>query len=201
MSVQASEGPCCAEPRSEEVHEPRETNTNQSHICIIAHKKDVQYEDFAECGVATAGDRFQFEDNGQKRVTTDKGKAKEEVDDKYAKDDEEGVVELGLPNNGAILPPFSKPELFEGTSAPASASQPSSYSFSIYKPRPLPPLPSNNMPGPDVPKPGPAKLTRNAGLPEWLEEAKQCHYLPEIVMKQLCEIVKEHLMEGVLSTL
>lgn len=47
-----------------------------------------------------------------------------------------------------------------------------------------------------VPKPGPAKLTAGAGLDEWLEEAKQCHYLPEPVMKELCEIVKEVLMEG-----
>lgn len=52
------------------------------------------------------------------------------------------------------------------------------------------------MPKSSVPKPGPAKLTANAGLDEWLEEAKQCHYLPEPVMKQLCEIVKEVLMEG-----
>jgi serine/threonine-protein phosphatase PP1-1 len=55
------------------------------------------------------------------------------------------------------------------------------------------------MSTPIVPKPGPAKLTRNAGLEEWLQEAKQCHYLPESVMKQLCEIVKECLMEGILS--
>ncbi|OIW27928.1 Metallo-dependent phosphatase [Coniochaeta ligniaria NRRL 30616] len=46
-----------------------------------------------------------------------------------------------------------------------------------------------------VPKPGPANLRPGAGLDEWLEEAKQCHYLPEPVMKQLCEIVKEVLME------
>ncbi|EOO03662.1 putative serine threonine-protein phosphatase ppe1 protein [Phaeoacremonium minimum UCRPA7] len=46
-----------------------------------------------------------------------------------------------------------------------------------------------------VPKPGPAKLLPGAGLDEWLEEAKQCHYLPEAVMKQLCEMVKEVLME------
>lgn len=32
-------------------------------------------------------------------------------------------------------------------------------------------------------------------MDEWLEEAKQCHYLPESVMKQLCEMVKEVLME------
>jgi len=47
----------------------------------------------------------------------------------------------------------------------------------------------------NVPKPGPAKLRPGAGLDEWLEEAKQCHYLPEPVMKQLCEMVKEVLME------
>lgn len=74
--------------------------------------------------------------------------------------------------------------------------------------RPLPPLPhrdkkplksilkTTKMPGPGVPKPGPAKLTARAGPAEWLEQAMQCKYLPEYVMKQLCEIVKEHLMEG-----
>ncbi|KAL2265224.1 hypothetical protein VTJ83DRAFT_6324 [Remersonia thermophila] len=46
-----------------------------------------------------------------------------------------------------------------------------------------------------IPKPGPANLRPGAGLDEWLEEAKQCHYLPENVMKQLCEMVKEVLME------
>ncbi|KAI1260740.1 Metallo-dependent phosphatase-like protein [Xylariaceae sp. FL1019] len=46
-----------------------------------------------------------------------------------------------------------------------------------------------------VPKPGPAKLTAGAGLDEWLEQAKLCHYLPEAVMKELCEMVKEVLME------
>ncbi|PSR76941.1 serine/threonine-protein phosphatase ppe1 [Coniella lustricola] len=46
-----------------------------------------------------------------------------------------------------------------------------------------------------IPKPGPATLRPGAGLDEWLEEAKQCHYLPEAVMKQLCEMVKEVLME------
>lgn len=48
----------------------------------------------------------------------------------------------------------------------------------------------------NVPRPGPAKLPPNAGLDEWLEEAKQCHYLPERAMKELCEKVKEILMEG-----
>ncbi|EJT79307.1 serine/threonine-protein phosphatase ppe1 [Gaeumannomyces tritici R3-111a-1] len=46
-----------------------------------------------------------------------------------------------------------------------------------------------------VPKPGPAQLQPGAGLDEWLEEAKRCHYLPEPAMKQLCEMVKEALME------
>jgi hypothetical protein len=60
----------------------------------------------------------------------------------------------------------------------------------------LTPPPPRKMPNPSVPKPGPAKLPPKAGLPEWLSEAKQCHYLPENVMKQLCEMVKECLMEG-----
>ncbi|CAH0059407.1 unnamed protein product [Clonostachys solani] len=46
-----------------------------------------------------------------------------------------------------------------------------------------------------VPRPGPANLGPNSSLDEWLEEAKQCHYLPERVMKELCEKVKEILME------
>jgi hypothetical protein len=49
---------------------------------------------------------------------------------------------------------------------------------------------------PSVPRPGPARLTTRAGLDEWLSEAKQCKYLPEWAMKQLCEMVKECLMEG-----
>lgn len=47
-----------------------------------------------------------------------------------------------------------------------------------------------------VPQPGPAHLPKNAGPDEWLEQAKQCKYLPESDMKKLCEIVKECLMEG-----
>ena len=46
------------------------------------------------------------------------------------------------------------------------------------------------------PQPGPAKLRRNAGPDEWLEAAKDCKYLSEQHMKQLCEIVKEYMMEG-----
>lgn len=48
----------------------------------------------------------------------------------------------------------------------------------------------------EIPKPGPAKLGPRAGLDEWLEQAKLCRYLPEGAMKQLCEMVKECLMEG-----
>lgn len=55
--------------------------------------------------------------------------------------------------------------------------------------------PSQNMPT-DVPRPGPAKLKRNAGLDQWLEAAKNCKYLSEAHMKELCEKVKELLMEG-----
>lgn len=52
----------------------------------------------------------------------------------------------------------------------------------------------------NIPRPGPANLGPNAGLDEWLEEAKQCHYLPERAMKELCEKVKEILMEGMART-
>jgi hypothetical protein len=50
-----------------------------------------------------------------------------------------------------------------------------------------------------VPQPGPAKLKRNAGPDEWLEAAKDCKYLSEAHMKQLCEMVKEYMMEGKLA--
>ena len=47
-----------------------------------------------------------------------------------------------------------------------------------------------------VPQPGPAKLRRNAGPDEWLAAARECKYLSEHHMKQLCEMVKEYMMEG-----
>ena len=47
-----------------------------------------------------------------------------------------------------------------------------------------------------LPKPGPAKLSKNAGVDEWLKCAFNNQYLPESVMKKLCEICKEFLMEG-----
>lgn len=46
-----------------------------------------------------------------------------------------------------------------------------------------------------VPQPGPAKLSKNAELDEWIEQAKVNKYLPERIMKQLFEICKELLME------
>lgn len=47
-----------------------------------------------------------------------------------------------------------------------------------------------------IPQPGPARISKGGGPDEWLEAAKQCKYLPEAHMKQLCETVKEFLMEG-----
>lgn len=73
--------------------------------------------------------------------------------------------------------------------------------FEDFTPRSSPVRGPRKMPGPNVPKPGPAKLGRNSTPEEWLEEAKQCHYLPEPVMKQLCERVKECLMEGEVNLL
>lgn len=52
------------------------------------------------------------------------------------------------------------------------------------------------MVDPSVPQPGPARLKPNAGPDEWLEAAKNCKYLSEHHMKQLCEVVKEYMMEG-----
>ena len=48
---------------------------------------------------------------------------------------------------------------------------------------------------PKVPQPGPARLSPNASVDEWLEQAKRNKYLPERVMKQLFELCKELLME------
>ncbi|KAK2627891.1 hypothetical protein QTJ16_002537 [Diplocarpon rosae] len=79
------------------------------------------------------------------------------------------------------------PPIFQSRGRPPTDSSFSKYHFvppQIYK-----------MTGPKVPKPGPATLTHNSELAEWLEQAKQCHYLPEPIMKQLCERVKECLME------
>ena len=58
----------------------------------------------------------------------------------------------------------------------------------------------SSMPdGKKVPKPGPAKLSKNGfnDVDEWLKCAFKNQYLPEPVMKKLCEICKEYLMEGI----
>jgi len=52
------------------------------------------------------------------------------------------------------------------------------------------------MSNPTIPQPGPAKLGPKSTVEEWLEQAKVCKYLPEAIMKELCERVKECLMEG-----
>lgn len=46
-----------------------------------------------------------------------------------------------------------------------------------------------------VPLPGPAKLTRGSGPDEWLKAALNNQHLPEAIMKKLCEMCKELLME------
>ena len=50
--------------------------------------------------------------------------------------------------------------------------------------------------GKKPPRPGPARLTKNAEVDEWLGCAFNNQYLPEATMKKLCEICKELLMEG-----
>lgn len=50
--------------------------------------------------------------------------------------------------------------------------------------------------GKKPPRPGPARLTKNADVDEWLKCAFNNQYLPEATMKKLCEICKELLMEG-----
>jgi len=87
------------------------------------------------------------------------------------------------------------------TSAPRPRSTSHSRSHSLTnntfpQHRPLPPIPPTATMNPSVPRPGPARLSPRSGPKEWLEQAKMNRYLPEYVMKQLCEMVKEHLMEG-----
>jgi hypothetical protein len=115
-------------------------------------------------------------------------RSEEEVE--AAAEDEEGP-----PTPRAIAPLFildnDPPPLYQETPQETLESLPS---LTRRRAPSAPPL--QRMPSEGVPRPGPAKLGPKAGLDEWLEEAKQCHYLPENVMKQLCESVKECLMEG-----
>lgn len=92
------------------------------------------------------------------------------------------------------LPPFSSRSLLALPQLP-DRRRPRGQSVRRERPSLAPP-PSFKMPASNVPKPGPANLTKGSELPEWLEQAKRCRYLPEPVMKQLCEKVKECLMEG-----
>lgn len=57
-------------------------------------------------------------------------------------------------------------------------------------------VPSRKMPDKKIPQPGPAKLTVHSGPDEWLQCALRNQHLPEHVMKRLCEMCKELLMEG-----
>ena len=138
------------------------------------------YEDLGNYELKEEGDEPDLEESPDS--------SDEDNEDGSDEDDEVGGVELDLSLKCSSSTSAS-------TSAPITSSP-----FAIHKAGPLPPIPVKRMPGPNVPKPGPAKLSKNAGLPEWLEEAKQCHYLPEHCMKQLCEMVKECLMEGASPT-
>ena len=79
-----------------------------------------------------------------------------------------------------LTAPRTKPQIF----APYSSTSLSTY---------VPPL---KMPDKNVPLPGPAKLGLRSSPDEWLQCALRNQYLPEFVMKKLCEICKEYLMEG-----
>jgi hypothetical protein len=172
------QGPC-GEPRSEDLALQSESNTQ--NISVVAHNYNAHLEDLNNYELEVEGDELHLENNKNAWIT----------DEEYGDDEgEDASIECDLSSKRFTI-------LSVSTAQASTSTTPSPYSSSPnYEPRPLPPLPIKKMPGPNVPKPGPAKLSKNAGLAEWLEEAKQCHYLPEFVMKQLCEIVKEHLMEG-----
>jgi hypothetical protein len=153
------------------------------------------YEDLANYEREEEGDEHSLEENpdwsDEDDEDIDESDEEEEKDEK----DEQGGIELSTKRSSSTSPSGC-------ASDPARIIRPCTPKGGFESPsksRPLPPIPikAKKMPGPNVPKPGPAKLSKGAGLPEWLEEAKQCHYLPEVCMKQLCEQVKECLMEGV----
>ena len=88
-------------------------------------------------------------------------------------------------------------EAFQTRDAQIAASVKSEASISVQ------PQPSTfreeievTMPKPKVFKPGPAKLKPNSSPQEWLQCALRNKYLPENIMKELCEICKRALMEG-----
>lgn len=57
--------------------------------------------------------------------------------------------------------------------------------------------PSLSMPRSRLPKPGPAKLKPNSEKADWLQAALRNQYLPEHIMKNVCEEAKRILMEGI----
>ena len=175
-------GPChgpCGEPRSEDL--APESSSDTQNISVTAHNYNAHLEDLNNYEFEVEGDELHFVNDNNDWFAYE-----EDGDD----EGEDAGIECDLTSKRFTILSVSAAQAFASTTPSPYSSSPN------YEPRPLPLLPVKKMPGPNVPKPGPAKLSKNAGLAEWLEEAKQCHYLPEFVMKQLCEIVKEHLMEG-----
>lgn len=103
---------------------------------------------------------------------------------------EAAVILLQIPPSCTRHPSFSL------TSTPVSDSVFDYPLDSVRNPDPFHSILPVKMVDSKVPQPGPAKLKRNAGPDEWLEAAKDCKYLSEPHMKQLCEMVKEFMMEG-----
>lgn len=141
------------------------------------------------------------EDDAIEEVNAEDDDEDEDQDENDAdeKADHEIVTARALSITSISITDHSLPEIPQGpprplSDLPRSGSRGRTVTEGPYL---APPAPAGRkMPGPKVPKPGPAKLTTNSTLAEWLEQAKQCHYLPEPIMKQLCEKVKECLMEG-----
>ena len=153
------------------------------------------YEDLGNYEREEEGDEHSLEENPD---WSDEGSEDTAESDEKDEKDERGGIELDRSAKGS-----SSISALASVQGPACVIRPCTprggFESPPSKPRPLPAIPvkTEKMPIPNVPKPGPAKLSKGAGLPEWLEEAKQCHYLPEVCMEQLCEQVKECLMEGI----
>ena len=88
-----------------------------------------------------------------------------------------------------LIEQFESKKLTTPRTTPQIFAPNSSTSLSTYVPPP-------KMPDKNVPLPGPAKLGLRSSPDEWLQCALRNQYLPEFVMKKLCEICKEYLMEG-----
>jgi hypothetical protein len=145
-------------------------------------------------------DEYEWQQEGDQLDKEDDDSGSEDSNDSYhsdGEDEDEDYEDIVIPTislyNFQLGPATqqSPPRL-----SPSYSVTPQRADYRSVPSRPLPPLPTKKMANPNVPKPGPAKLSQRSGPDEWLEEAKQCHYLPEMAMKQLCEMVKECLMEG-----